>query len=484
MATRLVVEWTRSTIRVAVAEGKGTSWSLRAVLSQPASTVAEATEALRTLLQPVKQAARAHVIVVLPREQVISRAVKFPTTKPDELAQMVELYTKAQLPYPKDQAVSDFHLIGQEGGFSQVGVMACHQEAVGRYLTVLREAGLSVSLLTVSSWGVLGWYQLLRARAGKSAKTAAGKVPVPSLPDEPHLVVNVDDTRTDLVLVGEGKILSSRSVAQGLVDWEPQGAALELLAQEVERSRAAVRKELTGIDLRSLIVTGRNVSAPWVEQLGGRVGLPMVAVDPQLALTFASAPDALTVSPVVIGGLACGDLRGALNLNPPELRVQVRHRQQVRQLMTVGILVVAVLGLGSALAGVEMMRTRRLEAEVSSLVRQIEPTAKALREKARVSQVVLSVLEDRERFTATFAGVMTATPADIELEAVTYEQNRMEFVVRGRAPATQTVLDYAERLQQLENVESVRLKYSTRRRTPTGERTNFELIITQRTAPS
>jgi len=70
MATRLVVEWTRSTIRVAVAEGKGTSWSLRAVLSQPASTVAEATEALRTLLQPVKQAACAHVIVVLPRGNI------------------------------------------------------------------------------------------------------------------------------------------------------------------------------------------------------------------------------------------------------------------------------------------------------------------------------------------------------------------------------------------------------------------------------
>jgi len=469
MASRLAIEWTRSTIRVAVAEGKGTAWKLRAVLSQPAGTVSEASQALRALLKPVKQAARAQVIVVLPREQVISRAVKFPTTKPDELAQMVELYAKAQLPYPKERAVSDFHLISQESGFTQVGVLACHQEAVERYLKVLRDAGLSASLLTVSSWGVQGWYRRLRAIPGA---------------DEPSLVLNVDDTRTDLVLIGGGRILSTRSVAQGLIDWESEGDVLEQLAQEVERSRAAVRKELTGIDMRSLIVTGRREVAAWAEPLGKRVGLPAVAVDAQQALPSWSAPEGLSASPVVVGGLACGDLRGVLNLSPAELRAQVRHRQQVRQLMTVGVLVVAVLGLGCALAGVEMLRAGRLEARVLSMLRHIEPTAKQLREKARVSQVVLSVLEDRQRFAAILAGVLTATPAQVELEALTYEQNRQELVVRGRAPGTQTVLDYAERLRQLEGIDSVRLKYSTRRSGPAGERTDFELVMIQKAVPS
>jgi len=152
MATRLVVEWTRSSLRLAVAEGSGTHWRLKALHSQATGDV---TEALRALLKSTKVTAQ-QVIGVMSREQVITRVVKFPSVQPAELAQMAELYAKAQLPYPREQTVMDFHVLSQAAGFSTVAIVACQRDLIDRQLAVLRNAGLAVGMLTISSWGVLG----------------------------------------------------------------------------------------------------------------------------------------------------------------------------------------------------------------------------------------------------------------------------------------------------------------------------------------
>ena len=124
MATRLVVEWTRATVRMAVASGSGTRGHVRAIRAQPIGPTGEVSEALRTLLNPLKIAG-AEVIGVVSREQVITRVVKFPTMHVAELSQMVELYAKAQLPYLREQTVMDFHVVAQQDGFSTVAVVAC-----------------------------------------------------------------------------------------------------------------------------------------------------------------------------------------------------------------------------------------------------------------------------------------------------------------------------------------------------------------------
>ena len=87
MATRLVIEWTRASVRLALAEGRGPKWRLRALHSQPIGAGIEHLEALRTFLRDQKVTAD-EVIAVISREQVITRVVKFQTTEHEELSQM------------------------------------------------------------------------------------------------------------------------------------------------------------------------------------------------------------------------------------------------------------------------------------------------------------------------------------------------------------------------------------------------------------
>ena len=464
MSRRLVVEWTRTTLRVALADGHGARLCLRALQARPIREAGELGETLRALLKPVRFA-NAQVIGVVSREQVITRVVKFPSTEARELAQMTELYAKAQLPYPRDQVVVGSHVLVQQEGFSTIAIVACQRDIIERHLALLREAGLSPGLLAVSSWGVLGWYR-------QAVRTAPTK--------EPSLVVNVDDNRTDFVLISDGRILSSRSVAQGLQDWRGAAETTELLALEVERSRASIRKELPGTEVRSLVLTGLGELGQWQDALSQRLGLPATVIDGRQALAGSrGASMATPVSPVVVGGLACGGLQGALNLIPPEVKEQAHHRSKVQELVTVGALLMGVLALGSGLLLAQAFRQKQTAEQLDQAVASIEPTARRVQDTAHLAQLVGSMLEHRRQLATILSGVFRATPSEVTLEALTFERARREVVLRGSAASTQAVLDYIKRLEALEGVSGAQLRYSTRRATPSGGRTDFELFLAQ-----
>ena len=449
MSRRIVVEWTRTTLRVALAEGRGATFRLRAIHTRPIREAEEIGETLRALLKTVRSAG-AQVVGVVSREQVITRVVKFPTTDGRELAQMAELYAKAQLPYPREHVVTGFHVLSQAEGSSTVAIVACQRDVIERQLGLLRGAGLEPELLAVSSWGVLGWYrQVLRT------------TPM----NEPSLVVNVDDSRTDFVLIGDGRILSSRSVGQGLRDWKSVEETTDLLALEVERSRAALRKELPGTEVRSLVLTGLEEPGAWKDPVSQRVGLPW------------TAPMATPVSSVVVGGLACGDLQGVLNLAPPEVQEAGHHRSQVQELLTMGVLLVGVLALGSGLLLVQTFRQKQVAQQLDRAVVSIEPTARQVQETAHLAQLAGSMLEHRRQLATILSGVFRETPVEVTLEALTFERARKEVVLRGSAASTQAVLDYIKQLERLDGISRAQLRYSTRRATPIGDRTDFELFL-------
>lgn len=465
MSTRIVVEWTRSSVRIAVAEGRGVHLRLRMVQSQ-ASEGTDTSDALRALLKGVNARA-AQVIGVISREQVITRVVKFPATDVGELAQMAELYARAQLPYPREQSIIDSVLLNQQQGFSTIAIIACRRDVIDRSLTVLRQAALPIELLTVSSWGILGWYRQARPRDGGH---------------EPALVMNIDDTRTDLVLISGDSILSSRSISQGARDWRGVQETAELLALEVERSGSSLRKELPSAEVRSLVLTGLGPLTQWREELTQRLGLPVVAIDARQPFKYWKATPASPMSPVVVGGLALSDAQTLLNLNPPEIRLLLRDRQQTRELVTASGLLLGAVAMGAVLLGVEVVRQQHYSRHLDQVLMEVGPTAKQLQEQSRFSRLVTTTLGSRRQLATTLSRVLQLTPEAITLEALTFERARRELILRGNAPSTQAVLDYLKQLESIEGIAGAELKYSTRRMTAAGERTDFELVLRPQSA--
>ncbi|MBI3009415.1 MAG: pilus assembly protein PilM [Candidatus Omnitrophica bacterium] len=461
MSTRVIVEWTRATLRVVMAQGSQKHPKVRLLHWANLNGFAEVGHALQTFVKKQRLPRDANLITVIPREFIITRVVKFPAKETAELAQMVELYGRAQLPYPREQAVTDWYVLQQEGGFSTVVIVACQREVIDRQLSLLGEVGLSASEVTVSSWGVLGWYQWVLDQKEEVV--------------EPCLVVNVDDTRTDLVLISNGRILSSRSVGQGTQDWEHMGESAQILTAEMERSRAAIRKEIPGTEVHSLLLTGGGHIEAWREQVANRLGLPVV-VKPGV---IPGSSEQLSWSAVVAVGLAMRDSVGRIELSPPEMRGSLAHHQQMRELGLLACLVISALVFGSAWLGMQVYRQGRLSRQLDEALVAVAPEANQVQKKARLLQMIRSALEERRALGFVLSQVFERTPPNVTLEGLTFERPRQQISVKGTAGSTQELLDYIKLLEGIEGIRMVELKYSTQRNTPAGPRTSFEVLMFQ-----
>ena len=454
---QVVVDIARAVARVLVVEGSPAQPRVAQFRVIPLD--ADAPQgALRQALVGVPKF-RARLISVIPREQVITRLLRLPSTDYGELARMVELSGKAQLPYAPEQMVVDFQVLDQQGGTSTVQLVACHRDIIQRQLAALQEAGLEPDWMTPSSWGLLGWYER-RIRAPQV--------------QEPVMLIHLDADRTDLVLVRRQRVLFSRSIGQGLQAWQGTDG-INLLAQELERSLSSLRKEWPETEAASLLLTGLGPLDEWSALLGQRLG-KAVLVGPSLP-PFPSAPATSEASPVMELGLAISEAEWVVNLMPAEARHALGYRRRMKQLSLTGILAMAALLLGAVLLSAMVHRQARAVELLTASLKRVESVTKETEHQERAIGTVRRVLESRRRTGLMLAGLFQATPAEIIFESVLFEQPRGELVARGSAATTRQVLDYLHALEQSGRWDRVDLRYSARRNTASGQRTDFEIVL-------
>ncbi len=457
---RLVLELTQRSLRALLVDGTLTQPRIRQWVSEPLS-VQPTGEVLRRALGNLRSGA-AEVISVIPREQVLTRLMTFPSTQAEELAQMVELSGKAQLPYPRDQAVADFHVVEQQAGSSTVQLVACHRELLERHVRLLREAGLEPAWIVPSSWGLLAWYR----RIGQAQDV-----------HEPTMVVHVDEDRTDLALIRQGCLLFSRSLAQGAKDWQAGTEALELLAQELERTTSSLRKELPRVEINSFVVTGAGPIDQWQELLTTRLGKPVLARSASGDLRLPESAVNTAGFPAVVIGLAMAERQWLVNLLPREVREAHRHRRRIRELTLTGSLLLATCLLGAGLLSVHVNRRQRTAQETLNTLKSHEATTRQLERKERVVHLIERLQASRRLTAAMFGELIRLTPPEVLFENLAFERSRGELVVRGSAQTTRQVLDYIHLLDRSNLWEHVELRYSSRRVTSAGDRTDFEIVL-------
>lgn len=459
---RLVIELTRSSLRAVSVHGSPTRRQVQRVLVKPIHAAPDGAW-LRGVLKPL-QPAGMEVISVISREHVITRTLKLPSTQREELDQMVRLAAKAQLPYPPEQAATDWALLEEHEGTSVVQLVACQREVIDRHLMVLREAGLEPVALIPSSWGVAGWYR----HFGRSEELR-----------EPVFIVHVDGERTNLVLVRGDGVMSSRSLAQGLAEWQ---ASLEPLLQELERSLASVRKELPGLEAASVILTGIGPLEEWRGAIEPRVGLSVVARQGEGPMKrpdvlTAQDPSTLPTSLAVVMGLAFADCRTAVNLVPLDVREAHRQRRRLRELMVTAALFVAALLCGTGVLINVVHRKTHETRHLAEVMRQLEALTGQTGQQLDDVRLIERLLTGRRRLAEALAALIQATPPEILFDTVTFERARHELIIRGSAPTTRDVLDYLRVLKDDPHWQHAQLRYSARRGSSAEALTAFEIAM-------
>ena len=128
------------------------------------------------------------VVVGVANQRVVVRQVDLPWLPPDELRASLAFQVQDYIPMPVDQAVLDFHPIEElagEGGARTLRVLlvAASREMVGKALQAVESAGLTPTMVDLTSFAVL--------RASAHAGSGFGVVEAEALVDIGASVTNI-----------------------------------------------------------------------------------------------------------------------------------------------------------------------------------------------------------------------------------------------------------------------------------------------------
>lgn len=126
------------------------------------------------------------LVVSHPGQGTFSRFIKVPSFDQKKVKDMVRYEASQQIPFPLDEVIWDYHLIGRDylpGEEREIGLFAVRRETIDDYLLEFSQEGLSVEMLTIGYLGLLNF------------------IKYDINPEEPAIVLDIGAAHTDLVFI-------------------------------------------------------------------------------------------------------------------------------------------------------------------------------------------------------------------------------------------------------------------------------------------
>ena len=266
MARCLAIDWDHGNLRlVEAAIGGGTARVQRAAAwSGLESPILERAEGLGKLLRNLLKEARiapAPVLIAVGRDRVILKDVRYPSVPETEEPAVVRFQAIKELADAPDEAVIDYHPIGEREGERHAHVLVVKRSVVEAYHAICKSAGLRLAGVSPRAFGLAACMQRL---AGASVLT-----PALEPPDAPAAVLAVGEGWAEFTISRSGKLVFTRALGQG-----------DGLIAEVRRNLALYNGQSPRDPVQAVYVAGLGEHAALRERLQEVLGIPVHALDP------------------------------------------------------------------------------------------------------------------------------------------------------------------------------------------------------------
>ncbi len=285
--------------------------------------------------------------LLIPRGQALLRDLELPEGPPEEIVSMVRFQVEREMPLPLDQIRYSYVETGRADGKVHVQVAAVPREILDPAMAALEGAGVRVSGVYVSSFGLLSLW-----------------------PEEgPVVLVEVAAGEAEILVVDAGRMEFSRTAPL------LEGATPEAVAEEVDRTLLAYGAR-GGREVRQVVLAGEGGRADeFARGMQARLSREVVQRGPGDLETASAA------------GICVGLLRSSPLpdlLKPPtavkKFRVTRVHRLAAGIVLGVaGIFVISQLALASRQGALDRKREelKTLEPRAAEITRMNQQTAMA-----------------------------------------------------------------------------------------------------------
>jgi Tfp pilus assembly PilM family ATPase len=287
-----------------------------------------------------------HALLLIQRGHAFLREIELPAANPEELVSMVRFQVEREMPLPLEQIRYSYIEMGRVGGKVRVQVVAVPRDVLDPAIAAVEGAGVKVSNVYVSSFGLLSLY------------------PVGEL----VAIVEVAGGEAEILVVDQGRMEFCRTVPLS------EGLEVERLAEEVDRTLLSFAAKSPGREIKKVILAGEGPAANEVAKvLRAKLSQEVVQVGPGDLETAAAVGICLGVAQ----GRALPDL-----LHPPAASKRFRPTR-VHRIAALAAVVVILLVVW-AQAAISEKRTQ-LERKGQELEQLKPKAAKVLKTEERTA---------------------------------------------------------------------------------------------------
>jgi Tfp pilus assembly PilM family ATPase len=401
------------------------------------------TDVSKLIADAAKQQKFGHgrVMASIPRQAVTIRMLELPSTDPNEIEDMVDFQAGKQTPYSKDEIVFDYKSVGSSrSGYTRVMLAIVQRSVLRQHFNILENAGVHVNKMSVSSEGLLNWCRRAVSGGGGTGAT---------------VLLDVDSTYTDCIIVGGGSPLFTRSILVGandlLNDFE---AVKDKFVQDVRSSLEVFWGEYADMKVTQIIVTGAGINIKGLPAfVGEQLGIKTEGRDCQKNLKSMpkspslTDPQYQTASITSIVGMAMSPEELDFNMVPDSVRLRRLLISKAKGLAALGMLVMTVLVFSSMYMTTRIfMRSEKLKV----LKAYIEQTDEQANEVKNMQGVVRAAMARQDAGLAAvnlMVAVNPSVPEGMYFDSMSLDIRKSKMLLSGYCLGRPDILKLVNQLE-------------------------------------
>ncbi|MBI3602536.1 MAG: pilus assembly protein PilM [Candidatus Omnitrophica bacterium] len=396
---------------------------------------------------------------------VITKNIEIPSTNPSEIREIVNLQAARHTPYPLEEVIVDYVDIGiYKKSYTKVLLVIVARNVIKKQLTILERAGVVPTKFIFAPEGVA------------ASLTKIFRI---EHQDAPLVVVHIDDSFSDFMIILKGKVIFLRPIPIGVQHLTEEGERYQpKFTEEVKGSFEAYQAEDIERTPTTLILTGAvdNLGAIG-PLLSDTLQLPVKTLSyfRDLTLTEEASKAASLIKQqsflsVIAPLMVLPEMK--VNLIPEEIKLRRAVEERGKDLIKIGILVLTIFLLTSIILVTKIYFKSAFLRGLKTKYASLHQEAKQLENDfLRVSMINLST---RGYSLEVLNELYAVTPTDIAFSSILYDgQGKCSLV--GTAQSMSTIFSFVDKMEKSKYFKDVKTKYTTRRKEGKEDVVDFEI---------
>lgn len=430
----------------------------------------EAAKAIGDLLKNDLKIHKGSLVVSLPRHSTIMRKILLPSTREEEIEEMIVFQALKYVPYSEDEITVDYQVINRrEDGYSEVMLVIAHNDVVNRHMQLLQEVNLQPESVRLDSEAICDSY-IYNPDSHKHPQ------------DEAVALIDVGYSFTNIQIVCRKKLIHSRSVALGSSQLfaENRGKRCrEELLNELARTFSAHNREKCNKKISRVLLSGAISSFPDLcKAIEKRFCVPVEMLDPLLGLELGdgvaeelgSKGKEFSFSTAI--GLTLESDERRINLLPKALRERKRKADKRRELFRVGALFLCVIILASALFYKKIDNKEKYRDRLNEQLEFVDPLVKKIETMSHEMAIIQKELNTGNSVLDVLRELYQGIPPKVSLSLFSFEADE-KVTLKGSSPTMTEVLDLIPKLESSQLFRNVTVQYLNKRRVKDKEFVDF-----------